>query len=222
MRISKISSRNFVFSFDLDVPGLFTGVTNVLVINTENYYVVCDTFLGPNLMNKIDIFLQNEIDKKPFIIFNSHSDWDHIWGNCYFKDSEIIGHERLNLEIKSQRQIDDLKRYDKYKEGDIELLGPTITFKEDYLLMNEGIEFFYSPGHTLDSSSCFDSIDKVLFVGDNVESPNPSINFDNLKQYIETLERYLKIPFNHLVTGHDKYANRDSIIENIKFLKKSL
>ncbi len=56
----------------------------------------------------------------------------------------------------------------------------------------EGVEFYFTSGHTEDSCSCFDHIDKTLFVGDNVESPVPHINELNVTAYVSTLEEYLK------------------------------
>ena len=54
---------------------------------------VCDTFLGPDSMKDIArIIKDNGHHEKPVVVFNSHADWDHVWGNCYFEDAMIISH----------------------------------------------------------------------------------------------------------------------------------
>jgi glyoxylase-like metal-dependent hydrolase (beta-lactamase superfamily II) len=55
----------------------------------------------------------------------------------------------------------------------------------------------------LDSASCFDHVDKTLFVGDNVESPIPHVNELNSAQYKATLEEYLKRDVKAILAGHD-------------------
>ncbi|MCO5387088.1 MAG: hypothetical protein NHB14_16405 [Desulfosporosinus sp.] len=45
-------------------------------------------------MNTIKEYLLNQIVSKELLVFNSHSDWDHIWGNCVFESAEVIGHEK--------------------------------------------------------------------------------------------------------------------------------
>lgn len=50
-------------------------------------------------MNTIKEYLLNQIVSKELLVFNSHSDWDHIWGNCVFESAEVIGHEKAKKEL---------------------------------------------------------------------------------------------------------------------------
>ena len=83
------------------------------------------------------------------------------------------------------------------------------------------MRFFHTPGHTLDSSSCLDERDRVLFVGDNVESPIPYLNNVNFDQYIRTLKSYLELDWKYIIAGHDPLLETPDLIkQNIDYLRK--
>ena len=138
--------------------------------------------------------MNNGQQEKPVVVFNSHADWDHIWGNCFFKEAMILGHENCRIRIQKDGPA-DLKRNAMRQQGEVILVPPTATFEESYVFDDDEIEFFYSPGHTIDSSSCFDHKEKVLFVGDNVESDVPYVNHLNFDTYISSLQGYLARPW---------------------------
>lgn len=214
MKFEKISSRGFLFSFEDPY------YTNVHVILGNNYVFVLDTFLGNDSMK----FVQNKIAEegyagKPIVVFNSHADYDHYWGNGAFKDATIVGHELCKARVIAEGEASLLK-YADHQRGKIELIPPNRTFQETLIFEDEGVKFFHTPGHTLDSASCYDIVDKVLFVGDNVESPIPYLNLPNFDQYIQTLESYLKFDWKLMIAGHDKpLKNSDLVKKNIDYLR---
>jgi len=168
--------------------------------------------------------VQNKITEeghanKPVVVFNSHADYDHYWGNGAFKDATIIGHERCKARILAEGEASLLK-YADHQRGEIELIPPNRTFQETLRFEDDGVRFFHTPGHTLDSASCYDEQDKVLFVGDNVESPVPYLNHVNFDQYIQTLKSYLEYDWKLMIAGHDKpLKNSDLVKKNIDYLR---
>jgi len=115
---------------------------------------------------------------------------------------------------------EELEKNREFQRGDVNLARPTYVFDEKYIFEDDGIEFFHSPGHTVDSSSCYDQKDKVLFVGDNVESDIPYVNTLDFDIYISTLENYLARDWTHLVPGHDPVQTDDTLVRsNIEYLK---
>lgn len=99
---------------------------------------------------------------------NTHFHWDHVWGNCAFA-AEVIGHEqcRTLLEENWEAQLDKQK---KFLRGRVERRLPTITFEQRLCFPEERIELFYSLGHTRDSISLYDQEERILYVGDNLDS----------------------------------------------------
>ncbi|MHA1909995.1 MAG: MBL fold metallo-hydrolase [Candidatus Thorarchaeota archaeon] len=193
--------------------------TTTHLIFGEHRVYVCDTFLGPKSMDKIsDIIFERGADDKPVVVFNSHADWDHIWGNCYFKDAMILGHENCRIRIQDEGES-GLKKNGMHKQGEVILTPPTVTFGNNYIFEDDEVEFFYSPGHTIDSASCYDHKEKVLFVGDNVESDVPYVNSLDIDTYISTLQGYIDRFWEYMVCGHDPVQSDDKLVrKNLEYL----
>jgi|GEM_PF-341162 len=197
MKLGRVGTRGTFFTFETPFK------TNVFVVNGGNHVFLCDTFLGTDPMEEIKRYLEeNELASKPLVVFISHADFDHYWGNGGFKSSMILGHElcRKRIERESSEALTSFKEF---KQGTVEIVPPNTVFSERIFFAEDGVEFYHTPGHTLDSASCFDHVDKVLFVGDNVESPIPHVNEPNFTEYTATLEEYLKRDAKTILTGHD-------------------
>ncbi|MBY9001054.1 MAG: MBL fold metallo-hydrolase [Candidatus Heimdallarchaeota archaeon] len=214
MKIQKVGTRGYLFSFD--EPYL----TNLYVINGNKHLFICDTFLGPDPMREIIKYLENEgIKNKEIIIFNTHYDYDHIWGNQIFENSKIIAQELCIRELEKVGE-GDLKQFEAHKMGDVKLVIPNTSFTEKLSYPEEGIEFYHSPGHTADSSSCYDSIDNVLIVGDNLESPFPYIRILNIDKYTNSLREYLSRDAKIIISGHDELMTDDTLLKsNLDYLE---
>jgi len=215
MKIQEIGKRGILFTFSEPYR------TNVFVIIGEKHTFVCDTFLGPESMESIFIHLKEQ--KKVFptdvIIFNSHADYDHIWGNCFFSDQIIIAQE-LFEKVFIKKAERELIKYGKHQKGKVSLVKPNLLFHSKLFFPEDQVVFFSSPGHTTESASCFDIQDKVLFVGDNVEYPFPYINNLDFESYIDTLEKYLSFDYRWLITGHDEIQKDKSLIKrNLDYLQ---
>lgn len=215
MDIKKIGDRGVLFTF-YELGGF---ETNVYVINGHKHIFIADTFLGPKAMEGVKEYIGSNFTLKPIVIFNSHFHWDHIWGNCAFKDGVIISHE-ICREIILKSGKEGMIKNSRYMMGDVELIPPEVTFTESLTFNDDGVKFFHSPGHTQDSSSMIDMEEKILFAGDNIESPIPYLNYNNLDKYLETLEGYLKMDDVRIIAGHCHEIDRGLIEENIEYVRK--
>ncbi len=213
--MKEIGTRGLLFSFDNPYK------TNIYVINGEKFVFICDTFLGPDPMNEVIKELKKKgFLPKPVIVFNSHHDYDHIWGNQCFKDSIIMSHEMCLNKIEDIGEK-DLEDYKDHQKGDVQLTLPNVVFKDKVFFEEEGVEFYHTPGHTEDSASCFDHIDEVLFVGDNLETPLPYIRILDIPEYIATLEEYLEREPVIILSGHDDIMFTNEFLQqNLNYLKE--
>ncbi|MBN1328368.1 MAG: MBL fold metallo-hydrolase [Candidatus Heimdallarchaeota archaeon] len=220
MKISEVGKRGVVFSFDDFSTETYICPTNVYVIKGDNNIFICDTFLGPESMRGVKRYLQDHYIDKPIIIFNSHHDYDHHWGNCAFETEMIISH-KLCKEIIEKQGESDLEKFKEWLRGDVKIVLPTVVFDQNYYFQEEGVYLFHTPGHTEDSSSCYDERDKILFVGDNIEEPIPYIrsNMDGVQKYVKSLENYLNYKFDTLIVGHGSIANKELLLQNLDYLK---
>jgi len=211
MEVQKIGGRGILFNLPSDP---FT--VQVYCINSPNYLFIIDSgVVMENQLEDVKKYLEeNNLLVKPVIIFNTHGHLDHMGGNEIIDSELIIAHHFSNEEF--QATIDLLKKYDAYKPAIEKIVFPNLTFKERLCFIDEGVEFFYTPGHTKDSASCYDSIDKILLIGDVLVHPLPSINWPNLDVFIETLESLKKIEFNKMILGHEK------VLEDTKFIDETI
>ena len=208
--ISKVGNRGVIFTFEDEIT--------VYLINADNNWFLCDTHLGPQSMEYIKNYISMQSNKQELIVFNSHSDWDHIWGNCVFEDGIIIGHETCRKRMNEIGAF-DLARLPEYHCGTIKIVLPNLTFTDRLTFAEDGIEFIYAPGHTIDSSICFDRKDSVLFVGDLVEYPIPYLDFEDLETYIKTLNFIKKFPASVKVSSHSGIIDNALIERNTKYVK---
>lgn len=216
MEQKKVGGRGTLFTFyDLGIP------TNVYVINGKNYIYIIDTYLGPDIMREINQYIEKLYGNKPIIVVNSHSHWDHVWGNCLYSSSLVIGHEKCK-EYMEQDGLNKLEKYAEYQKGDIVITYPNLTFTDKICFEEDNILIFYTPGHTDDEISVLDMKDKVLFAGDNLERPIPYIMSKDLKQYINTLQDYLKLDVDIIIGGHTGCESKRLIMDNLEYVKKVL
>lgn len=207
---NEISNRTRILTFDDDI--------SILLMTGSHHTFLCDTHLGPESMSRVKELLTTINHPHDLIIFNSHSDWDHIWGNCAFPHSLIIGHTTCRDRMK-ERGAFDLSNLLSKTRGHVELKFPNLTFGSRLCFEDDEIEFFHAPGHTIDSSVFYDRIEKILYVGDLVEDPIPYIDYDRTDIYIETLEMLLTYPVKIMVSAHSGIITPDLIRRNISYLQ---
>ena len=182
----------------------FDDDISVMIIIGTQHTVLCDTHLGPDSIQEINGFLASIDHPDNLFIFNSHSDWDHIWGNCAFPDSIIAAHTTCRKRM-SERSAFDLVRNGGKTRGPVQILLPNLTFDSRLCLENDDIEFMHAPGHTIDSSVCLDRKGEILYVGDLVEDPIP-ISIDRDRWIYKTLESLVSSSVSlHLITFGDNY-----------------
>ncbi len=205
--IQKIGSRGVLFIYEFG--------DSVYLINALDKIILCDTSEGKAEMGYVKDYLkdQNLLDK-PLFIFNSHSDWDHIWGNEAFPDAYIIGHNYCRKRMMEKGEFD----LTVFSRDDINLKYPNITFSDQLIFADDDIEFIYTPGHTICSATCVDHLDNVCYVGDLIEYPLPFLNATNLEDYIKSLRFIKELQVNTIITTHSKIVSESLIDEHIHYL----
>lgn len=209
MTKEKITTRATAYHFS-DLP----MATFVYVIKSARRVWVIDTFCGSLSMEPV---LQDMPEGREVMVVNTHFHWDHVWGNCAFT-GEVVSHRRCR-ELLAAGWEQELAKYGKYRRGRVERRLPTITFEQRLFFPEEGIELFYSPGHTADSISLFDHEDRLLYVGDNLERPLVYVEDPDLDAYLRTLEEYKKYRPQLLMAGHAKNLTLEEVEGTIDYLR---
>ncbi len=203
-KTEKIGSRSTVFTYALPEWDL-----NLHIIKAENRNYVIDTGLGSDSMGIVKESLTDS--EKPIVVINTHHHWDHIWGNCCFKESLIISH-RLCRELAKEHWREMLSENMEYIAGDVEMCLPNLVFEGEMYFPDDKIRIFHSPGHTLDSISVFDETDGVLNAGDNIgdtmEEILPHLETDAVT-FLKTIEAYKKLDVRECISGHNKVLGKE-------------
>lgn len=213
MEVIKYGKRTTIVTFD----ELVNYKTSVFIIECPKRIYIIDTFCGTKSMNEVIKIITNNEDKQ-IIVINTHSHWDHVWGNSVFKDEIIIS-------CKLTRKYIIENWDDEYSKNKINIQGeaiqtlPNLTFQGKISFEEDGIEIFQAPGHTKDSISIYDRIENTLIVGDNLEKPIIYVENEDIQQYINTLKDYKKFENSKIFASHALGLNSADIDNTIDYLE---
>jgi glyoxylase-like metal-dependent hydrolase (beta-lactamase superfamily II) len=205
MKPIKVTDRNVMFTEPMgEAYSLNTG----LILGKQFNYII-DTGLGSGSVNPVLEYIGT--DKKPIIVINTHCHWDHIWGNGMFQNNVIISHVKCR-ELINKYWDEALEEFGASKDGEVHKCLPNLVFDEKIIFPEDGIEVFFTPGHSEDCISIYDKTDKVLYAGDNIGDTDdiivPYINTD-LEVFRNTIKIYRNYDFEVCICGHNKPQGRN-------------
>jgi glyoxylase-like metal-dependent hydrolase (beta-lactamase superfamily II) len=166
-------------------------LVNVFVLVTDRFVILVDTLLNPTATNHLVEFAKPYFASRQLLVINSHSDWDHAWGNQLFAGphalypAPIIAHENArtesfhpeNLELLQRLRVERPNIFGASAFGEIIITPPTLTFSHD-LWIDGGdltLHLFPTPGHSHDHIAIFIPEISTLLAGDAAELPFPMI-----------------------------------------------
>jgi len=200
MKPIKISNRNIMFT---EPMGQTYDLNMGLILGTKHNFVI-DTGLGNGSVAPVLEYIGD--DKKPIIVVNTHCHWDHIWGNWVFANSIIISH-KLCRELEDKHWDEAIEALSDRIDGEAHKCLPNMTFEGSLYFPEDGISMFHTPGHSPDSISIYDAVDKVLYVGDEIGDTDDEI-VPWIETDMETMQRTIDIfkqyDFDIAVCGHNK------------------
>lgn len=180
--------------------------------------VVIDTLM-PQETLEIREFIEKKLNLPVRYVINTHHHADHSWGNCFFPNATIIGHElcRQMLMDRAPAAL-EVASQDNPLYRQLKIVPPTITFKEGSFNMKVGkkhLKLFPAPGHSSDGISVLIEEDRILFAGD-VFMPVPFIVEGDLDQFIETTNAIASLGLENIIQGHGDIILRGEIEEKSK------
>lgn len=216
MKINLLNQYTTAYTYD----NIDNYLTSVFLIEKEKFYLI-DTFCGSKSMMPIQERIAHSKIKKEVVVINTHFHWDHVWGNCSFSESNIISHEKCR-DLMDEMWDAQLGKNSKYISGQVEKQLPNMTFNDKIQFIQDGIELFYSPGHTEDSISIFDHEAGILYVGDNLEKPIVYVENSDLNAYINTLKKYLAYRPKRIIASHTLEITQEDLFQTIGYLENLL
>lgn len=221
MKIQK--SKNIVL-FSFDIEGYSTSSALLLMPNKN---IVIDTFASPLQAEEIIAFLKNENRfHYPTWVINTHHHWDHVWGNCAFKNSPIVAHNlcREALISSGNSTLVSFQQKNNFYRS-VRLVLPNITFQKTLSIHDQEInlELLHFPSHTEDCILPYLPSEQLIFAGDALEFPFPMLEFSGGTQtYIKNLESLLKLDLKTVIPGHGQVSNKSLIVSNLHYINTVL
>lgn len=193
---------------------------NVSVLRTGAGAVIVDSMTFVSQGKRIRNLVQELTGEDVAVIINTHYHLDHTHGNPAFPQGTRV--------LSTERTLEHLKEKDAaFWDGSAAMLLPNETFTERRVLRlgNKTIELIH-PGHGHTDGDLVVTFveDKVISLGDlhfNKHWPNIDLEAGgSLPEWIETLDRVLKLPFDTVIPGHGDISDRGGVQQYQRFLKE--
>ena len=202
MQIKKISDRNIVFWTKEDADGdVYMGV----IFGVKHNFII-DTGIGRGCVDAMLEYIGD--DSKPIVVINTHHDWDHVVGNWVLEGNTIVAH-KLCYELMEKNwdmQVKRAKEMGRYFAGEVRKCLPNLLFEGSMEFPEDGITLFHTPGHTEDSITVYDAVDKVLHAGDNFGIADGKAYYwgkqEDVASFCDIIEAYKRFDFDIYVSGH--------------------
>ncbi len=195
------------------------------VVLGASHAVVLDTLLNPADMAGIMAALAGELRGKQLLCVNSHADWDHVWGNGYFRHTRpapIIAHERCRQRLltpEARTRLEGYQQKTRIFDG-VTLVPPDLTFTTRLTIADEelSIELLHMPGHCHDQIVAWLPALRLLLGFDAIEWPLPCIEESACAPLmLPTLQRLAELDPLHILCSHGNASDPALIQENLAY-----
>ena len=195
------------------------------VILGETVSAVVDTLIRPEDMEPVRDLLDRH--GRPFLIVNTHADWDHTWGNAAFPDTPIIAHRlcRAAMLTEGRRTLAEKQGEEPERFRSVTIVPPTITFAEfmDIDLGGLTLSIHHLPGHTADEAVVHLPEAGFLLAGDAAEWPIPTTEEGPLGPWAEALRMWAaRDDVRTIVPAHGPVCDPQLLLDNAAYLEALL
>lgn len=165
MTITKVTDRHIMFTVPENAED---GYVSMGLILGKKHNFIIDTGTGESNVRAMLEYIGD--DSKPIVAIITHAHWDHFFGNSALKDETIVSHllcrEIMDKEWDTKTKERMIKNRE-FIDTEIHKCLPNLVFEGSLHFPEDGISLFHTPGHTDDGISVYDTVDKVLYAGDN-------------------------------------------------------
>ena len=208
---------------------LHEGLTNSGIIVSEDGVLVIDSLRVPSFGREL-IKDVRRISEKPIrYVINTHSHWDHSWGNEEFPQSTIIGHtncrqEMLDTEITVRWRDKVVAAGDPWsvEAKSVEVTPPDLTFDRTLYLDFGGRAVdlhWFGRAHTSGDIFIHLPEDRILFTGDVAQDGGiPFMGDGYMLDWPETDARLLDLDVERFIGGHGPVGERSALFEARDFI----
>lgn len=213
MRRERVADDIYIFTSEL-----YAQVTAGLVV-TPIGAVLIDTMVFPEEARMINRFVKDRLNTSVKFVVNTHYHADHTYGNCFFDEAIIVGHQlcyQLLSEV-GRRGLEEAKQSSSVFE-DVEIRLPNVVVTEGTMELRLGgktLELEHLPGHSPDSVTVYVREDRVLFAGDLL-MPIPYFVDGSFEDFRESLTKIKGRGYENVIQGHGDVVLRGEVEDKIE------
>jgi glyoxylase-like metal-dependent hydrolase (beta-lactamase superfamily II) len=208
---------------------LHEGLTNGGIIVGDEGVLLVDSLRVPSFARHLIEDVRKLTDKPIRYVIDTHSHWDHSWGNEEFPDSTIIGHancraEMLDLEAREWWMNRVVSSGESWSEEakTVNVTPPNLTFDEKMSLYFAGrrIDLLYL-GRAHTSGDVFIHLpdDRLLFTGDVAQDGGVPFMLDGyLEDWVGTDTRLAEFHCERFMAGHGPIGEPPALLEARDFI----
>lgn len=192
---------------------LHEGLTNAGIIIGDSGVMVIDSLRVPSFARDLIKDVRHITDKPIQYVVDTHSHWDHSWGNEEFPDATIIGHENcynemVDVEANKAWRAKVTSSGDPWSEEAnlVQITPPNLTFETSMRLFFGGREIvlkYFGRAHTGGDIFIHLPDDKIVFTGDVAQDGGvPYLGDGYPEEWPDTDDKLVTLPIERFVSGH--------------------
>ena len=207
---------------------LHEGLTNAGIIVGDDGVLVIDSLRVPSFGRDLIHDVRHITDKPIRYLVDTHSHWDHAWGNEEFPDATIIGHENcyeemVDVEWNRQWREKVTSSGDPWSEEAklVNITPPNLTFETSMRLYigREVRLLFLGRAHTGGDTHIYLPDDGILFCGDVAQDGGMPFLADSYpSEWPATDDRLVELNAPRFVSGHGPVGEHAALVEARDFI----
>ena len=192
---------------------LHEGLTNSGIIIGDDSVLVIDSLRMPSFARSLVEDVRKLTDKPVKYVIDTHSHWDHCWGNQEFPEAAIIGHENCYSEMVDVEWNEEWKNKI-LSSGDawsdeanvVTITPPEITYQDSMRIYFGGREIilkYLGKAHTSGDTFIHLPKERIVFTGDVAQDGGvPYLGDSYPDEWLDTDDRMAELPVDRFVSGH--------------------
>ena len=208
---------------------LHEGLTNAGIIIGDDSVLVIDSLRVPSFARDLIQDVKTITEKPIGFVIDTHSHWDHSWGNEEFPDATIIGHkncyaEMIDMEWNEEWRKKVASSNDPWsEEGNlVNITPPNMTFETSMQLYFGGRELdlkYFGRAHTSGDIYIHLPKEKIVFTGDVAQDGGvPYLGDCYPADWPETDNQLASLPIERFMSGHGPIGDHNALVEAKDFI----
>ena len=208
---------------------LHEGLTNAGIIIGDDSVLVIDSLRVPSFARDLIQDVKTITEKPIGFVIDTHSHWDHSWGNEEFPEATIIGHENCYAEMIDMEWNEEWRKKvvssnDPWsEEGNlVNITPPNMTFETSMQLYFGGREIdlkYFGRAHTSGDIYIHLPKEKIVFTGDVAQDGGvPYLGDCYPADWPETDNQLASLPIERFMSGHGPIGDHNALVEAKDFI----